>query len=70
MGRGRREGRPAALVSDGTLAGWGTEAPPIAGYTVQLVSIGAKNGKQGDRSCRCRSKNGRTASLDAKWRFR
>ena len=36
------------LVSDGTLAGWGTEAPPIAGYTLQLVSIGAKDGKRGD----------------------
>ena len=34
------------LVSDGTLAGWGTEAPPIAGYTLQLVSIGAKDGKR------------------------
>ena len=30
------------LLSDGTLAGWGTEAPPISGYTLQLVSIGAK----------------------------
>ena len=34
------------LVSDGTLAGWGTEAPPIAGYTLQLVSIDARHGKQ------------------------
>ena len=34
------------LVSDGTLAGWGTDAPPIAGYTLQLISIGAKDGKR------------------------
>jgi hypothetical protein len=34
------------LVSDGTLTGWGTDAPPIAGYTLQLISIGAKDGKR------------------------
>ena len=36
------------LLSDGTLAGWGTEAPPIAGYTLQLVSIGARARQAGD----------------------
>ena len=34
------------LISDGTLAGWGTDAPPISGYTLQLVSIGALDGNR------------------------
>ena len=51
-----------ALVSDGTLAGWGTEAPPIVGYTVQLVALDAKNGKQSILA-RVPLANGRTATL-------
>jgi hypothetical protein len=50
------------LVSDGTLAGWGTEAPPIVGYTVQLVAFDSKNGKQ-TIVARVPLANGRTASL-------
>ncbi len=50
------------LVSDGTLAGWGTVAPPIAGYTVQLVALDSKNGKQSILA-RVPLVNGRTASL-------
>ena len=57
------------LVSDGTLAGWGTEAPPIAGYTLQLISIGAKHGKQATL-VQVPLKSGRTYSLDAKFLFR
>ena len=56
------------LVSDGTLAGWSTEAPPIAGYTLQLVSIGAKNGK---RAPRAGSAGERSLGLARpKWLFR
>jgi len=50
------------LVSDGTLAGWGTEAPPIVGYTVQLVALDSKNGKQSILA-RVPLATGRTASL-------
>ncbi len=57
------------LVSDGTLAGWGTEAPPIAGYMLQLISVGAKNGKRATL-VQVPLKSGRTYSLDAKWLFR
>ena len=57
------------LVSDGSLAGWGTEAPPIAGYTLQLISIGAKNGKRATL-VQVPLKSGRSYSLDAKWLFR
>jgi hypothetical protein len=57
------------LVSDGTLAGWGTEAPPISGYTLQLISIGAKHGKQATL-VQVPLKSGRTYSLDAKFLFR
>ena len=51
-----------ALVSDGTLTGWGTEAPPIVGYTVQLVALDATNGKQSILA-RVPLANGRTATL-------
>ena len=51
-----------ALVSDGTLTGWGTEAPPIVGYTVQLVALDSKNAKQSILA-RVPLANGRTASL-------
>jgi hypothetical protein len=34
------------LLSDGTLAGWATPAPPIESYTVQLVGLDSKNAKQ------------------------
>jgi hypothetical protein len=57
------------LVSDGTLAGWGTEAPPISGYTLQLISIGARHGKQATL-VQVPLKSGRTYSLDAKFLFR
>ena len=57
------------LLSDGTLAGWGTEAPPISGYTLQLVSIGARHGKQATL-VQVPVKSGRTYSLDAKFLFR
>jgi len=57
------------LVSDGTLAGWGTEAPPISGYTLQLISIGARHGKQATL-VQVPVKSGRTYSLDAKFLFR
>ena len=57
------------LVSDGSLAGWGTEAPPIAGFTLQLISIGAKHGKRATL-VQVPVKAGRTYSLDAKWLFR
>ena len=57
------------LVSDGSLAGWGTEAPPIAGFTLQLISIGAKNGKRATL-VQVPLKSGRSYSLDAKWLFR
>jgi len=57
------------LVSDGTLAGWGTEAPPISGYTLQLISIGARQGKQATL-VQVPVKSGRTYSLDAKFLFR
>ena len=57
------------LLSDGTLAGWGTEAPPIAGYTLQLISIGAKHGKRATL-VQVPVKSGRRYSLDAKHLFR
>ena len=57
------------LVSDGTLAGWCTEAPPISGYTLQLISIGARHGKQATLG-QVPVKSGRTYSLDAKFLFR
>ena len=69
------------LVSDGTLAGWGTEAPPIVGYTLQLVSIGAKHGKQsnaragaaeerahGTRSTRSACSGSCSAGTPRRWR--
>jgi len=34
------------LISDGSLAGWSTPAPPIESYTVQLVGLDTKKGKQ------------------------
>ena len=34
------------LVSDGTLAGWSTPAPPIEGLTLQLVGLDSTNDKQ------------------------
>jgi hypothetical protein len=58
-----------ALFSDGTLAGWGTEAPPIAGYTLQLISIGAKHGKRATL-VQVPVKSGRTYSLSAKNLFK
>jgi hypothetical protein len=57
------------LVSDGTLAGWGTEAPPISGYTLQLISIGARHGRQATL-VQVPVKSGRTYSLDARFLFR
>jgi hypothetical protein len=57
------------LVSDGTLDGWRTDAPPIAGYTLQLISIGAKHGKRATL-VQVPLKSGRTYSLDAKFLFR
>ena len=57
------------LVSDGSLAGWGTEAPPIAGYTLQLISIGTKHGKRATL-VRVPVQSGHTYSLDAKKLFR
>ena len=51
-----------SLVSDGTLAGWGTESPPIVGYTVQLVGLDSSNGKQ-TILARLPLANGRTASV-------
>ena len=57
-----------ALISDGTLAGWGTEAPPIAGYTLQLVSIGAKDGKRATLIQES-LKSGKTYSLNVKKLF-
>ena len=51
-----------SLVSDGTLAGWGTESPPIVGYTVQLVGLDSSNGKQ-TILARLPLTNGRTASV-------
>jgi hypothetical protein len=57
------------LVSDGTLAGWGTEAPPIAGYTLQLISIGAKHGKRATL-VQVPLKSGRTYSLSARNLFK
>ena len=56
------------LISDGTLAGWGTEAPPIAGYTLQLVSIGAKDGKRATLIQES-LKSGKTHSLNIKKLF-
>ena len=32
-----------ALVSDGTLAGWATPAPPVESFTLQLVGLDANN---------------------------
>ncbi len=58
-----------ALVSDGALAGWGTEAPPISGYTLQLISLGARHGKQATL-VQVPLKSGRTYSLDARFLFR
>jgi hypothetical protein len=58
-----------ALVSDGTLAGWGTEAPPIAGYTLQLISIGAKHGKRATL-VQVPVKSGRTYTLSARHLFK
>jgi len=48
------------LVSDGTLAGWGTPAPPIEGYTLQLVGF---NGTSQTILAQVPLTNGRTASL-------
>ncbi|MGZ8782209.1 MAG: peptidase M6 [Gaiellaceae bacterium] len=57
------------LVSDGSLSGWTTEAPPIGGYTLQLISIGAKHGKRATL-VQVPVKSGRTYSLDAKHLFK
>ena len=48
------------LVSDDTLAGWGTPQPPIEGYTVQLVAF---NGPSQTILSQVPLTNGRTASL-------
>jgi hypothetical protein len=50
------------LLSDGTLAGWATPAPPIESYTVQLVGLDSKNAKQAILA-QVPLANGRTASL-------
>jgi hypothetical protein len=57
------------LVSDGSLAGWGTEAPPIAGFTVQLITVDSKHGKRVSL-LRVPLQGGRTYSLDAKRAFK
>jgi hypothetical protein len=57
------------LVSDGTLAGWGTESPPIAGYTLQLVTIGAEPGTRAT-VVQVPVNAGRSYSLDARWLLR
>jgi hypothetical protein len=49
-----------ALVSDGTLAGWATPAPPIEGYTLQLVAF---NGASQTILSQVPLANGRTVSL-------
>ncbi len=48
------------LVSDGTLAGWATPAPPIESYTVQLVAF---NGTSQTILSQVPLTNGRTATL-------
>jgi hypothetical protein len=50
------------LVSDGTLAGWSTPAPPIEAFTLQLVGLDAKNAN-GTILVRVPLGDGRTASL-------
>jgi hypothetical protein len=50
------------LVSDGTLAGWSTPAPPIESFTLQLVGLDAKN-DNGTTFVRVPLEDGRTASL-------
>ena len=50
------------LVSDGTLAGWSTPAPPIESFTLQLVGLDAKN-DNGTILVRVPLGDGRTASL-------
>ena len=50
------------LVSDGTLAGWATPAPPIESYTVQLVAF---NGTSQTILSQVPLTNGRTATLSA-----
>ena len=57
------------LVSDGSLAGWTTEAPPIGGFMVQLISIGADRGKT-STLIQVPVKGGRTHTLDTKQLFR
>ena len=49
-----------SLVSDGTLAGWGTPQPPIEGFTVQLVAF---NGASQTILAQVPLPDGRTASL-------
>ena len=48
------------VISDGTLAGWATPAPPIEGYTVQLVAF---NGASQTILAQVPLTNGRTATL-------
>lgn len=50
------------LVSDGTLAGWSTPAPPIESFTLQLVGLDAKT-DNGTILVRVPLGDGRTASL-------
>jgi hypothetical protein len=52
-----------ALVSDGTLTGWSEVSPFVAGYTVQLVSIGHRR-HDGVTLARLDLREGRAASLD------
>lgn len=50
------------LVSDGTLAGWATPAPPVESFTLQLVGLDANNAN-GTILARVPLAGGHTASL-------
>ena len=51
------------LVSDGTLAGWATPAPPIESYTVQIVGLDTKKNQHVSLE-QLTLEDGRTARVD------